>query len=86
VTISLAQAVALLALIFGVMANTITDPAKFGVSDVAVHWISVLAQIASTVAAWLATAPKDGRIAKVADAVTTAAVAAADDDPSRFRD
>lgn len=67
------QIVALCALLLGVLANTVTDPEAYGVSDTVIHWISVLAQMASTAAAWLALPPS----APPPNAVS---------DPSRFRE
>lgn len=56
-TLSPARIIALIALIFGTLAASITDPAAFGLSDTMQHWIQLLAQVASTVAAFLAVPP-----------------------------
>lgn len=51
----------LLALVLGVLATTITDPAAYGLSDVVMHWIGLLAVVMGTVSGWLSTSPLPGK-------------------------
>lgn len=56
----LLKALQVLALVMGILANTITTPAEFGLSDIAMHWISLLAVIVGTVSGVLGTSPLPG--------------------------
>jgi tetrahydromethanopterin S-methyltransferase subunit C len=54
------KALQIAAVVLGIMANTIGDPTHYGLTDTAVHWISLLSVIIGTVSGILGTSPLPG--------------------------
>ena len=53
------KALQIAAVVLGIMANTV-DPEHYGLTDVAVHWISLLSVIVGTLSGILGTSPLPG--------------------------